>query len=173
MLICPGSRRIWNQRKILVLEDVSGFFLIRFGYEQLRIFRDFHGFASTNVETREVSNYDRNRQNRFFFISAHAFWCRIWCKFWFCHQTLSEIVIWLSTGRSKSKRTMKVPEKRNITYWNDRNVCQNCSFFIISRCTQMQNSMENLILLSSVTWINDLTALRTVKVKNEHLMSTG
>ena len=29
----------------------------------------------------------------------------------------------------------------------------------------MQNSMENLILLSNVTWIHDLTALRTVKVK--------
>ena len=30
----------------------------------------------------------------------------------------------------------------------------------------MQNLMENIILLSNVTWTYDLTALWTVKVKN-------
>ena len=44
----------------------------------------------------------------YFSMSDHVFWCKIWCRFWFCHQTLSEIMIWLRYRRSKSKSALKV-----------------------------------------------------------------
>ena len=96
---------------------------------------------------------------------SHVLWCEIQCRFWFCHQTLAETMIWLSSGRSKSKHVLKSPDCRNITCWNVRKTCQNWLFFNVSQWTRVQNSMENLILLSNVTRIYDLAALQTVKVK--------
>ena len=62
-LLRPGSKRIWNQRKILVLVGVFKYFVDPFWNGNLRVFTGFHGFYVKKCRKRMLKGFSNYRKN--------------------------------------------------------------------------------------------------------------
>jgi len=74
-------------------------------------------------------------------------------------------MIWLSAGHSKSKCTLQSHDRHHILHIVMSVKPVKIESFQCQTMNSGKNSMENLILLSNVTWIHDLTEFRMGKVE--------